>query len=308
MTKPKIVLAVHGGAGALPRETMTPEREGSYHAELERALRIGFAELQRSGGTCVDAVEAAIRILEDSHFFNAGRGAAFSREGRIELDASIMEGRRRRAGSVAGLTRTKNPISAARAVMESTAHVMLIGDAADRFAKECGLASVDPIYFWTAERWESLLHILKEHSEPTATSLRGCGTVGAVALDRAGDLGAGASTGGTNGKRAGRVGDTPIIGSGTYAENGVVAVSCTGEGEFFIRLALAHEIIALMKYQGLPVDAAADRAIHTELATLGGQGGVIALDSGGNVAMPFNSNGMYRGSIDETGHVETGIY
>jgi beta-aspartyl-peptidase (threonine type) len=319
MPRAKVVLVIHGGAGVLSREVMKAEREGLYRRALEQALRTGFETLQK-GGRSLDAVEAAIKVLEDSPLFNAGKGAVFSHEGRNELDASIMEGAERRAGAVAGLTRIKNPISAARAVMERSPHVLFIGDGADRFAIDAGLEAVSPVYFWTPERWKELQDALERERQPARPPASGpqsrqasapdrpFGTVGAVALDRRGDLAAGTSTGGMTNKRHGRVGDSPIIGAGTYADNATCAVSCTGHGEVFIRYAVAHEIGALMKYRKRTVQEAAREVLEGLPKEEGGVGGIIALDADGNAALEYNSEGMYRGTITEDGAIEIAIY
>ncbi len=308
---PPIVLVVHGGAGTIARAELDAELEASYRATLAEALRIGQAIL-RGGGTSVDAVEATVRHLEDSPLFNAGKGAVFTHEGRNELDASIMDGQTRAAGAVAGVTILKNPISAARAVMERSEHVMLTGRGAEVFATAQGLEVVDPSYFWTERRWKALQKALRP--EPAATTSatsaverRGFGTVGAVALDRAGNLAAGTSTGGMTNKRYGRVGDTPIVGAGTYAANPTCAVSATGHGEYFIRWHVAARICALIELAGLPVGEAATQVIET-LRAAGGEGGVIALDGHGNFALPFNTPGMYRGWIVDDGAPVTAIF
>jgi beta-aspartyl-peptidase (threonine type) len=310
--KGKIMLVIHGGAGTITRQNMSAEREREYRAALTQALTIGHGILAR-GGSSLDAVEATIRFMEDSPLFNAGKGAVFTHEGKNELDASIMDGKTRRAGSVAGLTIIKNPISAARAVMEKSKHVMMIGRGAELFATSAGLEVVDPSYFWTERRWKALQEEMLKESKPQAAipvaDENRFGTVGAVALDRDGNLAAGTSTGGTTNKRFGRVGDAPIIGAGNYAENESVAVSATGAGEFFIRWTVAYDIAALVKYRGLSVKAAADEVIHKKLTPVkGAEGGVIVLDRHGNFAMPFNTEGMYRGWIGEDGRAEVGIY
>lgn len=313
---PKVVLVIHGGAGVVERAKLTKEAEQQYRDDLERALRAGHAALEKQAATSLDAVEAAIQVLEDSPRFNAGKGAVFTREGRNELDASIMEGKTKKAGAVAGITRTKNPISAARAVLDSE-HVLLIGEGADRFAHGKGVAAVSPLYFWTEQSWKKLQEAQQEHersrdggSKGTTGPTNHFGTVGAVAVDRAGNLAAGTSTGGLTYKRAGRVGDSPIIGAGTYADNEACAVSCTGQGELFIRYAVAHDIVARMKYKRQPLGEAAQEAFKSLPAQKerGGVGGLIALDREGNVAMPFNTNGMYRGTITSDGQVKIAIY
>ena len=301
----KIMLVMHGGAGTITRQSMTPDLEKQYREKLEEALHTGQAILAK-GGSSLDAVEASIRILEDSPLYNAGKGAVFTHEGRNELDASIMEGKTRKAGSVAGVTIIKNPISAARAVMEKSKHVMMAGRGAELFATSVGLDIVDPSYFWTERRWKELQQDLV--NEQQAPPHKHFGTVGAVALDRSGNLAAGTSTGGVSNKRYGRVGDSPIIGAGTFADNASVAVSCTGTGEFFIRWSVAHEIASLYKYRGMTVQQAGDDVIHRQLEPVGGDGGAIVLDAKGNFAMPFNTEGMYRGWIGADGVPHVLIY
>ncbi|HEX2061970.1 MAG TPA: isoaspartyl peptidase/L-asparaginase [Thermoanaerobaculia bacterium] len=312
-TTPKTMLVIHGGAGTITRASMSAEAEKQYREGLEHALRTGHAVLAR-GGSSLDAVEAAIRTMEDNPLFNAGKGAVFTHEGRNELDASIMDGKTKKAGSVAGVTIIRNPITAARAVMEKSAHVMMVGRGAELFATKMGLEIVDPSYFWTERRWKSLQNeLLKEQGQKPQAEVafpddKKFGTVGAVALDRDGNLAAGTSTGGMTNKQFGRVGDAPIIGAGTYADNESCAVSATGHGEFFIRWTVAYDIAALMKYRGLSVKAAGDEVIHKKLAPVKGEGGVIILDRHGNFAMPFNSEGMYRGWIGPDGEPHVAIY
>ena len=299
------MLVMHGGAGTITRQSMTADLEKQYRQTLEQALRAGHAILAK-GGASLDAVDASIRILEDSPLFNAGKGAVFTHEGRNELDASIMEGKTKKAGSVAGVTIIKNPITAARAVMEKSKHVMMAGHGAELFATSVGIEIVDPSYFWTERRWKELQDELT--AEQPATPAKHLGTVGAVALDAKGNLAAGTSTGGVSNKRYGRVGDSPIIGAGTYAENESVAVSCTGTGEFFIRWTVAYDIAALYKYRGMNVQQAGDEVIHKKLEPVGGDGGAIVLDAKGNFAMPFNTEGMYRGWIGADGVPHVLIY
>jgi beta-aspartyl-peptidase (threonine type) len=303
----KIMFVMHGGAGTITRGSMTAEMEKQYRETLEQALRTGHAILAK-GGTSIDAVEASIRILEDSPLFNAGKGAVFTHEGKNELDSAIMDGKTMKAGSVAGVTIVKNPISLARAVMEKSPHVMLIGRGAELFATKMGLEIVDPSYFWTERRWKALQkELIKEGSSGDKKH----GTVGAVALDRDGNLAAGTSTGGTTNKQYGRVGDSPIIGAGTYAANDSVAVSATGTGEYFIRWTVAYDIAALVKYKGMSVKDAGDEVIHHKLENLKptiGDGGCIILDRHGNFSMPFNTEGMYRGWIGEDGEPHVLIY
>jgi beta-aspartyl-peptidase (threonine type) len=315
-TPKKTMLVIHGGAGTITRQSMTAEMEKQYREALEQALRTGHAVLAK-GGSSVDAVEASIRFMEDSPLFNAGKGAVFTREGRNELDASIMDGRNKMAGSIAGVTIIRNPITAARAVMEKSEHVMMVGRGAELFATKMGLEIVDPSYFWTERRWKSLQNeLLKEEGLKPQAELhvpddKKFGTVGAVALDAAGNLAAGTSTGGMTKKQFGRVGDAPIIGAGTYAENESCAVSATGHGEYFIRWMVAHDIAALVKYRGMTVKQAGDEVIHKKLVAstpAKGEGGVIILDRKGNFSMPFNSEGMYRGHIGADGVPHVLIY
>ena len=311
---PAYVLAIHGGAGTILKQDMTPELEKAYVGTLKSALAAGEAVLKNHGSS-VAAVEAAIRVMEDSPLFNAGKGAVFTSDGKNELDAAIMDGKTLAAGSVAGLHHVKNPVTLARAVMEKSPHVMLIGDGAEIFAKQQGIELVDAQYFFTERRWQQLLKTRKEHGEDTTTlsedhrveAMLGdpvkypddkkFGTVGAVALDMDGNLAAATSTGGTTNKKYGRVGDAPIIGAGTYADNESCAVSATGHGEFFIRAAVAHDICARVKYAHTALIEAADQVVMDKLVKMGGEGGVIAIDRKGHVAMPFNSTGMYRGYV-----------
>ncbi len=294
---------------------MTPEREAAYRAALEEALRAGYAVIA-GGGSALDAITAAIPLLEDAPLFNAGKGAVFTSEEAVELDASIMDGATLEAGAVAGVRHLKNPVLAARLVMEASPHVMLTGDGAEAFARRHGLEEVPNDYFHTDERRDALRRVQeRERSErgdastPSAPEAwQMTGTVGAVALDRAGHLAAATSTGGMTNKRWGRVGDAPIIGAGTYADDRTCAVSATGHGEYFIRLAVAHDVSARMMYLGETVEEAADAVIHGRLDALGGTGGVIALDAAGNVAMPFNTPGMFRGTVDAEGNVTVEIY
>ncbi|MBI3839152.1 MAG: isoaspartyl peptidase/L-asparaginase [Planctomycetia bacterium] len=313
----QVVLGIHGGTG-MPKHDMTPILEKAIRADLQRALEVGLAQLRNPRGTSLDAVEAAIRFLEDSPLFNSGKGAVFTHEGRNELDASIMEGKTKRAGAVASVMIVKNPISAARAVMEKSKHVMLIGRGAEVFATKAGLEIVDPAYFWTETRWKEIQDEWKKEAQPAPQEKRGAGhivvparqwgTVGAVALDQAGNLAAGTSTGGMTNKQFGRVGDSPIIGAGTYADNEACAVSATGHGEYFIRYAVAHDIAALMKYKGLSVDVAAAEVVEHKLKAAGGEGGVIALDAKGNFAMPHNTESMYRGYVTRDGKTKVLLY
>ncbi len=316
----KYVLVVHGGAGTIVKSSMTPAKEKAYIDALTMALQSGYKILQK-GGSSLDAVEAAILVLEDNPLFNAGKGAVFTHTGRNELDASIMEGSTLRAGAVAGVTTIKNPISAARAVMEKSEHVLLTGKGAETFAKEVGITMVDPKYFWTKDRWDGLQEALKADSLKNISNKKSMhtdkygtknmdhkfGTVGCVALDKLGNLAAGTSTGGMTNKKYGRVGDSPIIGAGTYCDNSTAGISCTGWGEFFIRTVAAKTVSDLIAYKDYTIDQSAEIVLG-KIKTLGGDGGLIALDKEGNMAMPFNTAGMYRGAITEDGKVEVFIY
>jgi beta-aspartyl-peptidase (threonine type) len=300
---------------------MTEQNERAYKLSLEKALRAGY-EILNSGGSSLDAVEATVKILEDNPLFNAGKGAVFTHEGKIELDAAIMNGKNLAAGSMAGVTIIKNPVSGARAVMEKSGHVMLIGKGAEAFAAEQGLDIVDPSYFYTQSRWDSLQNLIKQDSiknkinkvntktlvEEAKNNDSKFGTVGAVALDVQGNLAAATSTGGMSNKKYGRVGDVPIIGAGTYANNATCAISCTGWGEFFIRLVVAKSVSDLMEYKNLSLQKAAEEMIMKKVPQLGGDGGLIAVDKKGNFAMPFNTAGMYRGYIRSDGKAVVKIY
>ncbi|AFE09110.1 asparaginase family protein [Corallococcus coralloides DSM 2259] len=370
--KPKWGLVIHGGAGVISRENLTPEREAAMRAALTEALQAGHAVLAK-GGRSMDAVTAAIRVMEDSPYFNAGKGAVFNHDGVNELDAAVMDGKTRMAGAVAGVHHIQNPIDLARLVMEKSPHVMMVGDGAEAFAQSQGMPLVDAKYFYTEERWQGLQRALEQEkakgappaeqgqpstqgqspAQPSApgqppaqgatpgqpvtpaqppastpqpgqsaqprpgssltpgvdpiTGDHKFGTVGAVALDMDGNLAAGTSTGGMTNKRFGRVGDAPIIGAGTYADERC-AVSATGHGEFFIRYTVARDICARVEYQDLPLPEAANHVVHDVLVKAGGEGGVIAMDRQGHVAMPFNSSGMYRGYIGEDGTPTVAIF
>lgn len=301
-----VALALHGGAGTIERAQLGEELEQSIRADLEAALDAGHTLLVE-GGTALEAVVAVVTRLEDSPHFNAGKGAVFNAVGSNELDASIMEGHSLRAGAVAGLRSVKNPILLARGVMERSPHVMLVGDGAEEFAREIGIELVEPDYFRTQARWQQYLKFRDGQRSNQAARDRYFGTVGAVALDRHGHLAAATSTGGMTGKRYGRVGDAPIIGAGTYADAGC-AVSSTGWGEFFIRLHVASDICARMRYGGQSLAQAADDVILRRVPQLGGNGGVIALDRQGRVHLPFNTPGMYRAAIDAEGKRSVAIY
>lgn len=304
-----ISIAIHGGAGVINRASMTPDAEHAYRADLERALDAGYAVLDR-GGTSLDAVVAAVKILEDSPLFNAGKGAVFNHEGINELDASIMDGASAKAGAVAGVRHVRNPIELARLVMERSSHVMLAGEGAEEFALEQGMPLVPGSYFFTERRWQQLEEAQK--AERTASlpkeDIGFFSTVGAVARDREGNLAAATSTGGMTNKRWGRVGDSPIIGAGTYADNATCAVSATGSGEYFIRAVVAHEICARVRLAGVSAAKAAHDVVHDTLKRIGGDGGVIVVDSKGAVAMEFNTEGMFRGARDSGGRREVAIY
>jgi beta-aspartyl-peptidase (threonine type) len=311
-TKQTIGMAIHGGAGTIARSGMTPEREREYRAGLERALTAGYEILKR-GGSSLDAVEAAVRALEDDPHFNAGRGAVFTSAGTNEMDAAIMDGATLKAGAVSNLRHIKNPISLARLVMEKSPHLFLAGEGAETFARQNGVEILpDQKYFYTEERWQALQKI-KANEKGSAggkqfiiTDEDRHGTVGAVALDQNGKLAAATSTGGTTNKLAGRVGDSPVIGAGTYA-NGICAISATGDGEYFIRATVARDVAALMEYRGMKLAEAAQNALN-KVAKLGGNGGLIAIDRDGNVTLPFNTSGMYRGYVDPDGKFVIEIY
>ena len=320
-------LVVHGGAGVIERDSMTPETDAAYRAAMSAALERGEAVLS-DGGSALDAIEAVIHGLEDDPMFNSGRGAVFTAAGRNELDASIMDGATLQAGAVAGVTQVRHPISLARAVMDHSRHVMLQSEGAETFAREQGLEIVEPAFFFTERRWAAMERELGRlgldipprpegapDPEPVQEGLlerdaleHRFGTVGVVALDEAGNIAAGTSTGGTTAKRWGRVGDSPIIGAGTYANNDSCGVSATGTGEYFIRLTVASRICALVEFQGLSLQDASDRVIQDELTAMGGDGGIVALTAGGEIAWSFNTPGMYRASLSEGGEPVVAIY
>jgi beta-aspartyl-peptidase (threonine type) len=309
-TTSPFTLAIHGGAGTIDRGSMTPEKEKEYRHGLEQSLEAGTAIL-KEGGSSLDAVEACVRILEDNPLFNAGRGSVFTSAGTNEMDAAIMDGKTLKAGAVVSLKHIKNPINLARLIMEKSPHVMLSGEGAEAFARQHGVQLMDPEYFFTQERWDALQRV-KKTSEKSGEKSEAYdqdhhGTVGAVALDSRGNLAAATSTGGTTNKLPGRVGDSPIIGAGTYANDATCAVSATGDGEYFIRATVAHEVSALIENKGMSVRAAADAAL-AKVAQLGGTGGMIAMDRKGNVAMPFNTSGMYRGLMNRDGTFQIDIY
>ncbi len=328
---PRLGFVIHGGAGVISKGDLSPEKEKAYREKLEEAVLAGYKALQ-NGKSSLDAVQTAINILEDSPMFNAGKGAVFTNEGKNELDASIMDGKTLAAGAVAGLHHIKNPIDLARAVMEKSPHVMMAGDGAEKFAKEQNIEIVPEKYFFVQNRWDSLQKILKEEKAKEVQSPKSkvqslnyvdhllevmtetqklpenkFGTVGAVALDKDGNLAAGTSTGGMTNKKFGRIGDAPIIGAGTYANNKTCAISATGWGEYFIRLGVARDISAMMEYSALPVQQAVDREMD-KVKALGGDGGVIAIDTFGNIGISFNSEGMYRAYINSDGKPVVEIY
>jgi L-asparaginase / beta-aspartyl-peptidase len=322
----KWAIVMHGGADVIERGSMTPERDKAYRAGLDEAIHAAAAVLDK-GGSSVDAVEAALRKLEENPLFNAGKGAVFDADGKNELDAAIMDGKTLKAGAVAGVTRTKNPISLARAVMDKSPHVMLVGAGADEFAASVGLEQVDPSYFFTEPRWQGLVRQLKKEGRPIPPRPVGAppepgkpvaelespdahkwGTTGIVVRDGGGNIAAGTTTGGTQAKRFGRVGDSPIIGAGTYASDASCAVSATGTGEYFIRLTVARTICALVQYKGMRLQAAVDDVIGKQLTDLKGDGGVIALTPDGQLAWGFNTPGMFRARMVEGGAVQMGIY
>lgn len=322
---PQWSIAIHGGAGVIERAQMNPETEAAYRAALAKVIASG-GEVLRKGGSATDAVETIITQMEDDPLFNAGRGAVFTAQGRNELDASIMDGATRKAGAVAGITHTRHPISLARAVMEKSPHVMLIGEGAETFAQTQGLEQVAPSFFFTERRWQSLESELRRQNLPIPARPAGAppapqqqsfnaplddhryGTVGVVVRDAQGHLAAGTSTGGTTGKRWGRVGDAPIIGAGTYAQDGVCAVSATGTGEYFIRLSVARSICARIELKHDTAQAAADQVIQRDLAALGGDGGVIVMGADGASAWSFNTSGMYRARLIDGGAPVVAIY
>ncbi|MDF1698119.1 MAG: isoaspartyl peptidase/L-asparaginase [Saprospiraceae bacterium] len=297
--KPEYAIVIHGGAGTILKKNMTQENEKAHREAMHTALDIGEAVL-KEGGSSLDAVEQSIKFMEDSPLFNAGKGAVFTHAGTNEMDASFMYGKDQNAGAVGGISTIRHPISAARAVLEKSEHVMMAGKGAEDFAKSQGLEVVDPSYFYTERRWKSLQRILNSESDKTELSEsddvdKKHGTVGCVALDKDGNIAAGTSTGGMTNKKFNRIGDSPIIGAGTFADNATCGVSSTGHGEYFIRYTVARDIAALMEYGGKSLKEAGEIIINKKLVEKGGTGGVVALDRNGNIAMPFNTPGMYRG-------------
>jgi len=319
-TDQKFGLVIHGGAGTILKKNMTDSLEKAYRLKLEEATKAGHKILS-DGGTSMEAVTAAINIMEDSPLFNAGKGAVFTHDGTNELDASVMDGKTLNAGAISGVTTVKNPINLAVAVMDKSEHVMLSAKGAEQFAKEQGLEIVDPSYFYTERRFQSLQRIIDkektqlDHDDDKKVAFMDpyikdskFGTVGCAALDKYGNLAAGTSTGGMTNKRYNRIGDAPIIGSGTYANNATCAVSSTGWGEFFIRAQVAHDISAMMEYKGVTLQEAASEVIQKKVPALGGDGGIVAIDKDGNVAMEFNTAGMYRAHMNAKGDLDIKIY
>ena len=306
----KFAIAIHGGAGTILRSQMSAEKEKEYEAGLLSSLKAGTRILE-TGGATLDAVEAAICVLEDNPLFNAGKGAVFTHDGKHEMDASIMNGKTLEAGAVAGITGLKNPIILAKAIMEHSGHVLLCGEGAAEFARKMNLPFANDEYFFTQQRYDQLLEIRdseKTELDHSDSKEKKFGTVGCVALDIHGNLAAGTSTGGMTNKRYGRAGDSPIIGAGTYANNKTCAISCTGHGEFFIRAVVAYDISCLMEYKGYTLEQACNEVVYKKLVDLGGEGGLIALDARGNICLPFNSEGMYRGMKKSDGDFVVSIY
>jgi len=311
---PPIGIVIHGGAGTILRENMTPEIEAAYRETLAEAIRVGYT-LLKNGASSQEAIEKTIHVMEDSPLFNAGKGAVLTADETIELDASFMNGATLDAGAISGVKTVKHPISAAIKVMENSPHVMLSGQGADQFASEQGLEIVEPSYFFTERRINSLKRVKEaegqtQSSAQTYLYLRNqrYGTVGCVALDAKGNLAAGTSTGGMTNKKWNRIGDAPIIGAGTYANNATCAISATGWGEYFIRSVVAHDISALMEYKGLSIQEASRIVIHEKVAALGGDGGIVGIDNRGNIAMEMNTPGMYRAHMDSEGTLTVKIF
>ena len=300
----RYALAIHGGAGVMSKERMTPERQQMYLHHLDRALAIGDSLLSR-GESSESAVVAVVSYLEDCPLFNAGRGAVFSYNGKAELDASIMEGKTLKAGALTGVTDIKNPITAVRHIMNHSEHVMLSGKGASAYARKQGIETVSNRYFHTKDRYESLQQLKRKERQRSPSD--NAGTVGCVALDQEGNLCAGTSTGGMTGKRYGRIGDSPVIGAGTWADNNTCAVSCTGHGEYFIRLTVARDVASHMEYRNLDLEQAG-RIVLDKLTRIGGTGGFIAIDHQGNITLPFNTPGMFRGYRKSTGEKEIAIF
>lgn len=302
-----VVIAIHGGAGTILRSSMTEELQQQYEQGLHDALTAGYSLLQK-GGSSIDAVEAAVASLEDFPMFNAGKGAVFNNAGKHEMDASIMCGKTLDAGAVSAVSNVKNPVRLSRSIMEHSEHVMLFGAGAEVFARQHNIDFAEDDYFYNEFRYNQWQEALKEDRVQMDHSDKKFGTVGAVALDKDGNLAAATSTGGMTNKKFGRVGDSPIIGAGTYANNNTCAISCTGHGELFIRSVVAYDISCLMEYKGLSLKEACDIVVHDKLVKIGGEGGLIAINKSGNIEMPFNSEGMYRACIDVDGNKTVKIY
>lgn len=309
----KYCIAIHGGAGTILRSTMTPELQQQYEQGLQQAVDAGYKILE-GGGSAVDAIEAAVTSLEDFPLFNAGKGSVFNNKGMHEMDAALMDGSTLAAGAVCGIAHAKNPVQVARAVMEHSGHVMLAGTGAEEFARAQGMAMEDDAYFYTEQRYQQWQQAMKDdvvqldHTEAKDKTDKKFGTVGAVALDMNGNLAAATSTGGLTNKKFGRIGDSPVVGAGTYANNNTCAISCTGVGELFIRSVVAYDISCLIDYKGLSLKEACDIVVHDKLVKIGGEGGLIALDKHGNIEMSFNSEGMYRACKTSDGRSEVLIY
>ncbi|MBR9845224.1 MAG: isoaspartyl peptidase/L-asparaginase [Algicola sp.] len=318
----EFAIIIHGGAGTILKENMTPETEAAYKSKLEEAIKVGY-EILKHGGSSLDAVQKTINVMEDSPLFNAGKGAVFTNAETNELDASIMDGKTLNAGASAGTKTVRNPINLARVIMEKSPHVMMAGTGAETYAKEQGLSIVDPDYFFTERRFNALKRVKEKeanNAKPIDTESAYLefydsdiknykfGTVGCAALDKNGNLAAGTSTGGMTNKRYGRVGDAPIIGAGTYANNNSCAVSSTGWGEYFIRAMVAYDISALMQYKGLTLQEAAREVIQKKIPELGGDGGIVAVDKNGTMVAEFNTAGMYRATMNDKGELDIGIY
>lgn len=303
MKENNFAIVIHGGAGTILKQNMTPELEKQYMDKMNEALQKGYDTLSK-GGKSSDAVVVAIMVLEDSPLFNAGKGSVFTADGKNEMDASIMDGKTLKSGAIAGVRKIKNPITAAKCVLEKSEHVMMVGAGAEKFAKKCSCEMADSTYFYEEKRFKQLQKIKEsektelDHGSAKPIDVefndKKFGTVGVVALDKEGNLAAGTSTGGMTNKKYGRVGDSPIIGAGTYANNKTCGVSCTGHGEYFIRAVVAYDVSALMEYKGYSVEKAANEVINEKLKKMGGEGGLIAMDAKGNITMPFNTPGMYR--------------
>ena len=307
MNEQKFAIAIHGGAGTILRNTMTAELQEQYETGLKHALEAGYNILENNGSS-IEAVEAAVKSLEDFPLFNAGRGAVFNNIGAHEMDAAIMSGKDLSAGAVSGISGVMNPVSLARLIMEQSEHVMLSGEGARKFAEQHQVGFKDEAYFFTQQRYDQWQEALKEDRVQLDHTEKKFGTVGAVALDKDGNLAAATSTGGMTNKKWGRIGDSPVIGAGTYANNDTCAVSCTGHGELFIRSVVGHDISCLMEYKGLSLQEACDVLVHDKLVKIGGEGGLVAIDKTGNIAMPFNSEGMYRASKNSEGEEVIMIY